>query len=82
MLACPGALRLSAPPLPPGSWCADLPQALVAASAGFCAFVLWAEVAGRLYRRSNYRHMGHFTLLTVLFSAAAYKSEVRVSWLF
>lgn len=35
-----------------------------------------AEVAGRLYRAS-YRHMAHFTLLLILFAAAAYKSEVR-----
>ena len=34
-----------------------------------------AEVAGRLYRAS-YRHMAHFTLLLILFAAAAYKSEV------
>lgn len=33
-------------------------------------------MAGRLYRAS-YRHMAHFTLLLILFAAAAYKSEVR-----
>jgi len=35
-------------------------------------------VAGRLYRAS-YRHMAHFTLLLILFAAAAYKSEVGSS---
>ncbi|PRW60674.1 cyclopropane-fatty-acyl-phospholipid synthase [Chlorella sorokiniana] len=73
-ITCPSALRLSAPPAAPGTWCADLPQALIVCSAGFFAFVLWAEVAGRLYRAS-YRHMAHFTLLLILFAAAAYKSE-------
>lgn len=46
-------------------------------AAGFFGFVLWAEVSARLYRGGRYRHMAHFTLLLVLFSAAAYKSEVR-----
>ena len=67
--------RHPGPPLPPRRRCADLPQALIAASAGFCAYVLWAEVSGRLYRASRtapYRHMLHFTVLLVLFSAAAY----------
>lgn len=51
--------------------------ACAAAAAGFFGFVLRAEVRGRLYR-ANYRHMAHFTLLLVLFSAAAYKSEVSL----
>ncbi|KAL4856846.1 Tuberculostearic acid methyltransferase UfaA1 [Chlorella vulgaris] len=74
LLACPSAVYLSAQLPASGMWCADLPQALVATSAGFFGFVLRAEVRGRLYR-ANYRHMAHFTLLLVLFSAAAYKSE-------
>lgn len=74
-LSCPGALRLSAVRPAAGTWCADVPQALIAASAGFVAFMLVAEVGGRLYRTS-YRHVAHHTLLVTLFSAAAYKDEV------
>ncbi|KAL4447595.1 hypothetical protein ABPG75_004814 [Micractinium tetrahymenae] len=74
-LACPSSIRLAAPPAAAGTWCADLPQALIASSAGFFGFVLWAEVSARLYRGGSYRHMAHFTLLLVFFSAAAYKSE-------
>ncbi|PSC74866.1 cyclopropane-fatty-acyl-phospholipid synthase [Micractinium conductrix] len=74
LLNCPGALRLAAAPTAAGSWCADLPQALIVSSAGFFGFVLWVEVRGRLYRR-RFAQMAHFTLLLCLFSAAAYKSE-------
>ena len=37
--------------------------------------MLYAEVAGRALRCS-FRHVAHFTFLIILFSAAAYKSEV------
>ena len=81
LLACPRSLHLAggggSGGLLPGTWCADVAQGLVAASAGFCGYVLWAEVSGRLYRSDRYSHMVHYTLLLILFSAAAYKSEVR-----
>lgn len=32
LLNCPGALRLAAAPTAAGSWCADLPQALIVSS--------------------------------------------------
>lgn len=72
---CPSAIRLAAPSAPAGTWCADLPQALIICSAGFFGFVLWAEVSARLYSGGSHRHMAHFTLLLILFSAAAYKYE-------
>lgn len=50
-----------------------LPRALAAASAGFFGFVLWTEVSSRLYKR-NYVAVIHYTMLLVLFSAAAHKS--------
>lgn len=66
--ARPAALLLAAPQ--PAD---TLAQALVAASAGFFGFVLWAEVGARLYTRS-YSAVVHYTVLLVLFSAAAHKS--------
>lgn len=50
-----------------------LPRALTALSAGFFGFVLWTEIHARLYKKS-YSAIVHYTLLLVLFSAAAYKS--------
>lgn len=50
-----------------------LPRALAASSAGFFGFVLWTEVSSRLYKR-NYVAVIHYTMLLVLFSAAAHKS--------
>ena len=64
----PSALILTAP-----QPSAALPQALAAASAGFFGFVLWTEVGDRLYKR-NYAAVLHYTVVLVLFSAAAYKS--------
>jgi hypothetical protein len=72
----PGALLLhrdaaASPAAAPGF----LPQAIVASSAGFCGFVLWAEVAGRLYKRGQgYLAVLHYALMLCLLCAAAYKS--------
>ena len=48
-------------------------QSLVAASAGFFGFVLWVEVNRKLYTKS-YSAVIHYTIMLVLFSAAAYKN--------
>lgn len=64
----PAALRLSEPQ-PEHT----LPRALAAASSGFFGFVLWTEVNARLYKRS-YTAVVHYTVLLVLFLAAAHKS--------
>ena len=70
----PSALRLA--PALPAAVAPALPLGLVAASAGFFAFVIWAVVQSGLWRRGP-RPLLHYTLLVCLFSSAAYTAEVR-----
>lgn len=63
----PASLILKGPQPP-----ATLPRAMAAVSAGFFGFVLWTEIGTRLYRR-NFWAVVHYTLLLMLFSAAAHR---------
>ena len=50
-------------------------RTLIAASAGVFAFLLWSEVHFKRYLQRGYLSMLHFTILTCLFFAAAFKNE-------